>query len=275
MIKEYNRLPEEAQSIQKKINAQESFDAAQYDAMDEGLVGLTGRPDVTDEEKIYLDEQKKVVREKIQAEDAARAEGRMGPINMIKQKMFEVTGQPYEMSFANGGRVFLKDGGKPIDIGRRKFIKGTGQALTVLAALPFLGKYIKPATKAAPEVMEVITRSADQMPTYLGNLINKIKMMGTSKIVGKMDSPDEFMRYDLGDYELFEGAGGARLKRVRDRGDMGYEEFEMQIKKDPETDYVEYEEVSVRPDQDGKMKDVDFGIDDDVHAEMKKFADED
>jgi len=275
MIKEYNRLPEEAQTIQKKINKQQSFDAAQYDAMDEGLVGLTGRPDVTDEEKIYLDEQKKIVREKIQAEDAARAEGRMGPINMIKQKMFEVTGQPYEMAFANGGRVFLEEGGKPINIGRRKFIKATGQGLTVLAALPFLGKFIKPATKAAPEVMEVITRSADQMPTYLGNLINKIKMMGTSKIIGKMDSPDEFMRYDLGDYELFEGAGGARLKRVKDRGEFGYEEFEMQIKKDPETDFIEYEEVSVRPDQDGKMKDVDFGIDDDIHAEMKKFADED
>ena len=275
MIKEYNRLPKEAQAIQKKINAQESFDAAQQDAMDEGLVGLTGRPDVTDQEKIYLDEQKKIAREKMQAEDAARAEGRMGPINMIQQKMFEVTGQPYSVSFANGGRVFLKEGGKPVNIGRRKFLKATGQGLTVLAALPFLGKFIKPATKAAPEVMEVITRSADQMPTYLGNLINKIKMMGTSKIIGKMDSPDEFIRYDLGDYELFEGAGGARLKRVRDRGEFGYEEFEMQIKKDPETDFIEYEEVSVRPDPDGKMKDVDFGIDDDIHAEMKKFADED
>ena len=275
MIKEYNRLPEEAQAIQKKINAQESFDAAQQDAMDEGLVGLTGRPDVTDQEKIYLDEQKKIAREKIQAEDAARAEGRMGPINMIKQKMFEVTGQPYEMSFANGGRVFLKEGGKPVNIGRRKFIKGTGQALTVLAALPFIGKFIKPATKAAPEVMEVISRSADQMPDYLANLINKIKMMGSSKIIGKMDSPDEFIRYDLGDYELFEGSGGARLKRVRDQGEYGYEEFEMQIKKDPETGGIEYDEVSVRPDPDGKMKDVDFGIDDDIHAEMKKFADED
>jgi hypothetical protein len=113
------------------------------------------------------------------------------------------------------------------------------------------------------------------MPDYLINLVNKIKMMGTSKVIGKMDSPDEFIRYDLGDYELFEGTGGYRLKRVRDKGEYGYEEFEMQVKQDPETDFVEYEEVSVRPDEDGKLKDVDFGIDDDVHAEMKKFADED
>ena len=75
--------------------------------------------------------------------------------------------------------------------------------------------------------------------------------------------------------DRYEGAGGARLKRTRDRGDYGYEEFEMQIKKDPETGGIEYDEVSVRPDPDGKMKDVDFGIDDDIHAEMKKFADED
>ena len=48
----------------------------------------------------------------------------------------------------------------------------------------------------------------------------------------------------------------------------------MQIKQDPETGYIEYEEVSARPDGDGKIKDFDFGIEDDVHLEMKKFADE-
>jgi len=46
----------------------------------------------------------------------------------------------------------------------------------------------------------------------------------------------------------------------------------MQIKQDPETGFVEYEEVSVRPDYDGKLKDIDFGIEDDVHKEMEKFA---
>jgi hypothetical protein len=49
----------------------------------------------------------------------------------------------------------------------------------------------------------------------------------------------------------------------------------MQVKQDPETGFVEYEEVSARPDGDGKIKDVDFGIEDDIHLEMKKFADED
>ena len=275
MIREYNRLPEDAQEIQKKVNAQKSFDASQMDAMDEGLVGLSGRPEVTEEEKLYLDQQKQIVKENVEKENQARAEGRAGLVNFAKQKFYEATGTPYHIGFANGGRVQLSEGGKPKDIGRRKFLKLVGKGGSVLAALPFLGKFIKPATKAAPEILETISRSADQMPNYLINLVNKIKMMGTSKIIGKYDNPDEFIRYDLGDYELHEGAGGYRLKRVKDRGEYGYEEFEMQVKQDPETGFVEYEEVSVRPDGDGKLKDVDFGIDDDVHAEMKKFADED
>jgi hypothetical protein len=271
MIREYNRLPEEAQEIQKKINAQQSFDVAVDDPLAEGRMQ---RPTVTPEEQIYLDEQKKMVQQKVAEENQARSEGRAGLVNFVKEKFYQATGQPYSVAFANGGRVQLSEGGKPKDISRRKFLKLTGQAGAVLAALPFLGKFIKPATKAAPEVLEAISRSAENMPEYLINLINKIKMMGESKIIGKMDSPDEFIRYDLGDYELHEGSGGYRLKRVRDRGDAGYEEFEMQVKQDPESGFVEYEEVSARPDGDGKIKDFDFGIEDDVHAEMKKFADE-
>ena len=272
MIREYERLPEEAQTIQKKINQQQSFDAAQMDAMDEGLVGLRGRPEVTAEEQMYLNQEKQNVQQKIEQENKDRAEGRRGFINMIDAT---ISGAPREYNFAKGGRVLLQDGGKPVNVGRRKFLKVVGQTTALAAALPFLGKFIKPATKAAPEVMEVVTRSANQVPEYLSNLIAKIKMMGTSKIVGKMDSPDEFMRYDLGDYELYEGAGGTRIKKIRDKGDMGYEEFEMQVKQDPETGYIEYDEVTAKPDMDGKLKDLEFGIEDDVHLEMKKFADED
>ena len=269
MIREYNRLPEEAQEIQKKINAQQSFDAAIDDPLTETRMQ---RPTVTPEEKMFLDQQKKLVQQKVEEENRARAEGRAGLVNFVKQKFYEATGTPYSVGLANGGRVLLAEGGKPKSFGRRKFIKGTGM---FLAALPFLGKFIKPATKAAPEVIEAVSRTADQIPTYLTKLVEKIKMMGQAKIVGKMDSPDEFMRYDLGDYELHEGSGGYRLKRIRDRGEQGYEEFEMQLKQDPETGYVEYEEVSARPDGDGKIKDFDFGIEDDIHLEMKKFADED
>ena len=271
-LREYNRLTDQEQEIQKRVNQQRSFDAALQDPLDEGLMTMRPRPEVAEEDLLKLEQGKQRVAAQVEAEESERAASRKGLVETVKEKISEISGQPYELSFAGGGRVQLSDGGKPKDLSRRKFIKiGTG----LIAAIPFIGKFSKPVTKAAPEVIEAVTRTADQMPTYLAKLIEKIKMMGSSKIIGKMDSPDEFIRYDLGDYELYEGAGGARLKRVRDRGEYGYEEFEMQIKKDPETDFVEYEEVSVRPDEDGKMKDVDFGIDDDIHQEMKKFADED
>ena len=270
-LRQYNRLTDQEQEIQKKINQQKSFDVAADDLLDENLMTMRARPEVSPQEVMQLEQAKQRVDSEVAAEEAERASSRKGLVESLKQKIYDVTGTPYELYMNRGGRVQLSEGGKPKDLGRRKFIKG---AVTIATALPFL-KFIKPLSKTVEPTIEAISRSANQMPDYLTNLINKVKMMGESKIIGKMDSPDEFMRYDLGDYELYEGAGGARLKRIRDRGDYGYEEFEMQIKQDPETGYIEYEEVSARPDGDGKIKDFDFGIEDDVHAEMKKFADED
>ena len=269
-LRQYNRLTDEEQEIQKRVNQQRSFDAASQDILDEGLVTMRPRPEISEEDLIKLEQSKQRVDAEVAAEEAERASSRKGLVETLKQKIYDVTGTPYELYMNRGGRVQLAEGGDPKNLGRRKFIKG---AATIAVALPFL-KFIKPLSKAVEPTIEAVSRSANQMPEYLTNLINKVKMMGESKIIGKMDSPDEFMRYDLGDYELYEGAGGARLKRTRDRGDYGYEEFEMQIKQDPETGYIEYEEVSARPDGDGKIKDFDFGIEDDVHAEMKKFADE-
>ena len=269
-LRQYNRLTDQEQEIQKKINQQKSFDVAADDLLDENLMTMRARPEVSQQEVMQLEQAKQRVNTEVAAEEAERASSRKGLVETLKQKIYDVTGTPYELYMNRGGRVQLAEGGDPKNLGRRKFIKG---AATIAVALPFL-KFIKPLSKTVEPTIEAISRSANQMPEYLTNLINKVKMMGESKIIGKMDSPDEFMRYDLGDYELYEGAGGARLKRTRDRGDYGYEEFEMQIKQDPETGYIEYEEVSARPDGDGKIKDFDFGIEDDVHAEMKKFADE-
>ena len=265
MIKEYNRLPKEAQAIQKKINAQMSFDATKDDPLAEGMMQ---RPEVSDEEKLILDKAKQKVREDIQAENQARAEGRMGFLNFIKQKTFEATGQPYEMAFANGGRVYFADGGDPKDLGRRRFIK-FGVAL---ASIPFLGRYIKPVTKAGPEIVEAVSRTADSVPTYLMDLISKVKMMGSSKIIGKADNPNGFVQYDLGDYTVTDGAEFTRIKKRNERGEFIDSEVEMEIQRDPETGTIQYEEATAFPDEDGKLKDVDFGIEDDLHETMKKFT---
>jgi hypothetical protein len=52
-------------------------------------------------------------------------------------------------------------------------------------------------------------------------------------------------------------------------------ELEMEIRKDPETGALEYDEVEVFPDAEGKMKEVEFGIEDSSHQDMKKFTYED
>jgi hypothetical protein len=49
----------------------------------------------------------------------------------------------------------------------------------------------------------------------------------------------------------------------------------MEIRKDPETGALEYDEVEVFPDAEGKMKEVEFGIEDSSHQDMKKFTYED
>jgi hypothetical protein len=278
-IKKYQRLPEDAQEIQKKINAQQSFDMSQSEMMDEGLVGMRGRPEVTEEEKMYLNNQYQIVEEKIKQEDKDRAEGRSGVLNMIRQKVFDATGQPYSVAFANGGRVFLEKGGKPKNFGRRRFLKFTGQGITLLGTLPFLGKFIKPIAKEAPEMLEVISRSADNVPDYLLDLIGKVKMMGKSKILGKADNPDGFVQYDLGEYTVVDSASSTRIKKTN-YGSAGDEigiknELEMEIRKDPETGALEYDEVEVFPDAEGKMKEVEFGIEDSSHQDMKKFTYED
>ena len=119
------------------------------------------------------------------------------------------------MAFANGGRVYFSEGGDPKDLGRRKFLK-FGVAL---ASIPFLGKYIKPATKAAPQVVEAVSRTAESVPTYLMDLISKVKMMGSSKVIGKADNPNGFVQYDLGDYTVTDGAEFTRIKKQNQRGE--------------------------------------------------------
>jgi hypothetical protein len=207
---------------------------SQSEMMDEGLVGMRGRPEV-EEEKMYLNNQYQIVEEKIKQEDKDRAEGRSGVLNMIRQKVFDA-----------GGRVFLEKGGKPKNFGRRRFLKFTGQGITLLGTLPFLGKFIKPIAKEAPEMLEVISRSADNVPDYLLDLIGKVKMMGKSKILGKADNPDGFVQYDLGEYTVVDSASSTRIKKTN-YGSAGDEigiknELEMEIRKDPETGALEYDE---------------------------------
>ena len=197
-------------------------------------------------------------------------------------------------NMAAGGRVPLSKAGS-VDKARRAFLKWlaglTGAAVAGGTGFIKLGKGAK---TVAPKVTEeVIKRGADGMPTYIDNLINVVQSKGIKKLVdsniNKM--PDTVHTYK-GVEITQDAAGNTRIKKgkeisVSGSDEPGYHELEMEINrggigvKDEglETQKTfqepdEYLEGTVRPDIDGKMKDVDFHIDDADHIELKKIADE-
>ena len=216
--------------------------------------------------------------------------------------------EPYKMEFpgresidfsaapyATGGRVGLKKGKRPYRLSRRGFLQWlagiTGAAVAGGTGLIKLGS--KTATKVAPKVAEeVIKRGADGTPLYIADLIKVVKAKGIKKIVdsniNKM--PDTVHSYK-GVNVVEDAAGEAtRIKKEIQWGSDRHlinPEIEMSVTKgkihvkdeglETQKAFQEddlFEEVQVRPDRDGKMKDVDFYVDDADHLELKKIADE-
>jgi hypothetical protein len=168
----------------------------------------------------------------------------------LSKKRFDPDGM------AQGGRVGLKKG-----MDRRTFMKIMGG----LATLPILGKFVKPITKAAPVVKETVSKA----PDYFFALIDKIKRFGRSVDDPVVDSRVE-QTYKYKNYELRENAygepGETIITKTDDMGEFGYKEESMRFKKGgPTEDGVvpdEYEELTLRPDREGKLKDVEDGIED-------------
>jgi len=155
-------------------------------------------------------------------------------------------------------RVNRKDGG----MSRRQFMKIMGG----IASLPFIGKFFKGA-KPAAKVAEVATKTtAAQPPAYFFDLAEKIKILGKESKV----SPRERVReIDYKNYTLEEDLVTGDMTIVKRKGDpdFAYEEEVMVLRKGQADETTkgkippdEYEELTVRPDEDGKMKDVDSGI---------------
>ena len=163
------------------------------------------------------------------------------------------------LGFNEGGRVGLKDG-----MDRRKFLKIMGG----LASLPIVGKFFKGAkvaSTAAPVVKEAVTKA----PSYFFRLVDKIRRFG-KVIDDSVADPRVERTYKYKDYELKEGAYGdpseTIITKKTDMGPYGYKEESMRFKKGGQTEdgFIadEYEEVTARPDMDGKLKDIEEGIDD-------------
>ena len=173
----------------------------------------------------------------------------------IYGEAFDALSKKFRDDLAVGGRVGLKNG-----MSRRKFM----QIMGGLAALPVVGKFFKTGKVAAP-VVEKAAEAASGAPSYFFDLVNKIKIFGKE---GRSISPRK-KTTTYKNYELEEDLTTGDLTVVKQKGDpdFAYEEEVMVLRKGQadettkgKTPPDEYEELTVRPDGDGKMKDVDSGI---------------
>ena len=171
---------------------------------------------------------------------------------------------------AMGGRIGLKDG--PDQPGRRNFMRIMGG----LAAVPIFGKFFKQADKVAPAA-EKVAEVAKQAPSYFFDLVAKIKMLGKPGI--SIGPRQNTMNYK--NYELMEdvSTGDIRITKQKGDPDFGYEEEVMEYRKGQRTEDGmipdEYEEATIRPDMDGKMKDIEDGIEpDSIQEIIKEVTDE-
>ncbi len=161
---------------------------------------------------------------------------------------------------AEGGlmRLGFEKGG----MSRRNFLKLMGG----LASLPFVGKLFKPAAKVA-KTAEVVSQTSG-VPVYFPKLVEKIKMLGDDVTeIAATKERQKVTKYK--GYQLTEDIDTGK-KEIK-LGDADYGSEEYMIYDPPETIVgknnksvevpAQYDEVTVRPDMDGKMKDVDNGLD--------------
>ena len=166
---------------------------------------------------------------------------------------------------AQGGRAGFSKG-KLVDLARRKFLKaaaGVGAGIGALkTGLLGLGKEAAPMVEAAKET---VTKA----PDYFFALVDKIKRFGKS-VDDPVADPRVERTYRYKNYELRENAfgdpGETIVTKTDDMGEFGYKEESMRFKKGGQTEDGflpdEYEEITVRPDAEGKLKDVEDGIED-------------
>ena len=162
---------------------------------------------------------------------------------------------------ADGGRIGLKLG-----MTRRAFMKLMGAAGAGIGALK---TGIIGLGKQAPEAVQTVKETVKQAPDYFFALVDKIKRFGKS-VDDAVADPRIEQTYRYKNYELRENAfgepGETIITKTDDMGEFGYKEESMRFKKGgPTEDGVipdEYEELTVRPDAEGKLKDVEEGIED-------------
>ena len=159
--------------------------------------------------------------------------------------------------------------GKAVDKTRRKFLQLAGTGIGSLAALK--AGLINFAKDAGPKV-EMVRETVSKTPDYFFDLVSKIKMLG------KEGTPlSERMNVtNYKNFELMEDVTTGDMRITKQAGDPdapGYKEEVMEYSKGgnpmEEGMTVErYEEATLFPDMDGKMKDIEDGIEPDSIKEI-------
>jgi len=220
-------------------------------------------------------------------DDMLKSEARLKDFDPPKDR------KPHEA----GGRIGFGVGG--FNKARRAFLKMmagiTGAGVAGGAGL------LKLSTKAAPKVIkeaEVITRGADGMPKYIYDLIEVVKAKGTKDIIEGFKRSDYSTVHSYKGVDVIEDASGSiRIKKPTEgvatdaRTGKMHEGISQEVHieitpgevvtKDEGLETAktiqgpdEYFEGTVRPDMDGKMKDIEEFVEEADHLDLKKIADE-
>jgi len=158
-------------------------------------------------------------------------------------------------------RTQFNEGG----MSRRTFIKLLGG----LASIPVLSKFVTPFKQAAP----VVAETAKEVPAYFFKLVDKIRKLGddapglttVEREVGKKYKNYEMVEdQTTGDIVIKKQKQGSAV--VGDdmvEGTMSEEVLAYRTPKSTADGRIpaDYEEITVKPDFEGKMRDVEDGLD--------------
>jgi hypothetical protein len=187
---------------------------------------------------------------------------------------------------AYGGRIGFSAGG--IDKVRRGFLKllgaGAGAAVTAKTGLFGLMKGGKKTTDVAKVATKVAGVAPNQPPSYLFDLVKVIREKGKDITKSAQTIERETVKTYKG-VDLYENPDGFRIKAEGVSPYEGGKEIELMYSKTEEVKdlgletqksfkVTDYEEVTVRPDPDGKMKDVEFYVDEKDHNKLKKIVED-
>jgi hypothetical protein len=185
------------------------------------------------------------------------------PIDFNKLLLRRAEGGPARQNFAMGKRAFLK------------MLGGVGAGIAGLKS-GLLGFGGKQATKKAVSETVKQTAGSGAPPPYFINLVKKIKNLGDD--APNLVTQDRQKVTKFKDYTLTEDITTGSKEVIKKNADGVDEVYMRHSVEDVPTKKglkksEEYEELTAKPDMEGKMKDIEQGVPDEVIKEGTVFED--